>query len=144
MSRRHAPLGVALIEALVALALLAGVGGTLFVWMHQSLFQAAELESRNEATRRRLMLLEWGQASTLSERSYGSERLAGDLTVRWQTKTIEKPAMAQFPHGGALALHTLQRRLVEVELIDATGHRIERVAWIDLAVQRLPTEEEVR
>ncbi len=88
MKRRHS--GFGLLEAIVALALLAGTGLALLGWIQQSLQSATRL--RNAEQEARLLL----SAQTLVELINPAEQAAGSLeasglTITWQSQTVGPP-----------------------------------------------------
>lgn len=82
--------GFGLLEALVALVLLAGAGVALFTWMGSQLRTAAWLEDRREMMGLQRQALVWAQALNPAAQPQGEWR-EGDLRLRWRSELLEPP-----------------------------------------------------
>jgi general secretion pathway protein I len=87
---RHPHQGFGLLEAIVALALLAGTGMALFSWIQQNLDAASRL--RGHEQRAQLLLSAQALVETVNPMRTPSGQLdAGDLALTWQAEPIEPP-----------------------------------------------------
>lgn len=93
--RAQSDAGFGLLEAIVALAILAGTGAALFAWISQNLQAASRIEA--EQARVALQLAAQGLVASVNPFSEpeGSRRLGG-TTVRWQAKLVA-PLRASVP-----------------------------------------------
>lgn len=94
-SRRARGAGFGLLEAIVALAILAGSGAALFAWISQNLQAAARIEA--EQDRVALQLAAQGLVASVNPfaEPEGTRRL-GATTVSWRAKLVA-PLRASVP-----------------------------------------------
>jgi len=91
--------GFTLLEAIVALILLATIGMALFSWINTnfiSLYRIQQSQYRNEAIRNALAFI---KTINPLERPQGEETL-GVLTFRWQSEAAKLPKDGISPTGG--------------------------------------------
>ena len=82
--------GFGLLEAIVALALLAGTGIALFTWINQNLDAASRLRVHEQ--RAQLLLSAQALVETVNPMQARSGQLeAGDLALTWESEPIEPP-----------------------------------------------------
>lgn len=110
--KRSGVRGFGLLEAIVALVLLAATGGALFAWLAQTtrdFGRADEAQERAKLSLRALALLEAINPNTEPV----GERRVGDLTVSWRAELIEPvrtsvPTQAMQPVRWRVGLYRLQ------------------------------------
>jgi general secretion pathway protein I len=86
--RLHATAGFGLLEAIVALALLAGSGLALFSWIQQNMQAASRLKQHDLEAR--LMLSAQSLVETVNPMLQPQGAVvAGDLRVQWKSEAIE-------------------------------------------------------
>jgi general secretion pathway protein I len=82
--------GFGLLEAIVALTLLAGTGVALFTWINQNLDAASRLRVHEQ--RAQLLLSAQALVDTVNPMQAPTGQLeAGDLVLSWQAEAIEPP-----------------------------------------------------
>ena len=87
-ARLHATAGFGLLEAIVALALLAGSGLAMFSWIQQNMQAASRLKQHDQEAR--LMLSAQALIETVNPMLQPQGALeAGDLRAQWQAEAIE-------------------------------------------------------
>ena len=87
---RHLRAGFGLLEAIVALALLAGTGLALFTWINQNLDAASRLRLHEQ--RAQLLLSAQALVETVNPMQAGSGQLqAGELALTWESELLEPP-----------------------------------------------------
>lgn len=97
--RRGSQRGFGLLEALVALVLLASVGFSLLAWVHQNLDTAQRLRVHYEEQEARRMALEWIRPLNPMETPEG-EFKQGTLRFVWKaTQTGQIIAQTGYPAG---------------------------------------------
>lgn len=80
--------GFGLLEAIVALALLAGTGIALFTWINQNLDAASRLRAHEQ--RAQLLLSAQALVETVNPMKARTGQLeAGDLAVTWEAELLE-------------------------------------------------------
>lgn len=82
--------GFGLLEAIVALALLAGSGMALFSWIQQSLQSATRLRTAEQEARLLLTAQALIETVNPADQSQGSMEVSG-VTLRWQAEVVETP-----------------------------------------------------
>lgn len=82
--------GVALLEVVVALTLLAGTGLALFAWVHQSLETASRLARVDSEARIKLDALAWLESINPALEPAGARELAGRRLV-WRAQELAAP-----------------------------------------------------
>ena len=88
LHRRATERGFGLLETLVALAILASVGGLLFVWMNQTLETAARLRRSDDEAR--LVLNAHALLATVNPlRLPEGEREVAGVRIRWQATPVQ-------------------------------------------------------
>lgn len=93
--------GFSLLEAIVALTILAAVGMALFAAMHQSVQMVARAERSRVADSAMRNAMAWVETINPAETPRGEERL-GDVIMRWEAEPIEPPrdAMTGYLQAG--------------------------------------------
>ena len=95
-ARRQA--GFSLLEAIVALAILASVGMALFAAMNQSLGMVARAEMVRERESALRNAVAWMQVVNPAQQPQGEHEL-GDLLLRWTSEPVEPPRDASTGHA---------------------------------------------
>ena len=127
---RHLRAGFGLLEAIVALALLAGTGLALFTWINQNLDAASRLRVHEQ--RAQLLLSAQALVETVNPMQAGSGQLqAGELALTWESELLE-PSRAnatfnpEFPAGPwQVGLYRMQVRARDRKL----GTELEFEQW---------------
>lgn len=92
--------GFGLLEAIVALTLLAGAGMALFSWINVNLAQASRLQEVEAAIRAQNVALEWVEILNPALSPEGETELDKDLRIAWQSRPLTPRTMvAPFPGG---------------------------------------------
>lgn len=92
--------GFSLLEAIVALAILASVGMALFAAMNQSLSMVAKAEKVRERESALRNAVAWIQIVNPALQPRGEHEL-GDLLLRWTSEPVEQPRDATTGHAQA-------------------------------------------
>lgn len=92
--------GFSLLEAIVALAILASVGMALFAAMNQSLSMVARAEKVRERESALRNAVAWIQVVNPAQQPRGEHEL-GDLRLRWTSEPVEPPRDAATGHERA-------------------------------------------
>lgn len=98
MSGHRSP-GFGLLEAIVALALLAGAGMALFGWINTNLQHALKLRETEIASRLTTRATEWAWTINPAVDGQGELRL-GDSLLRWTTRPLTPRTSTQPFLGG--------------------------------------------
>lgn len=101
-----------MLEAIVALTILAAVGMALFAAMNQSVQMVARAERAREADSALRNALAWIETVNPAETPRGEQRL-GDITLRWTAEPIEPPrdAMTGYLQAGLYRVGLYRVRL---------------------------------
>ena len=106
--------GFSLLEAIVALTILATAGLALFAAMSQSVQMVARAENSRQADSAVRNALAWLHTVNPAETPRGEQRL-GDVTLRWTSEPIESPrdAMTGYLQAGLyqVGLYRMQLEL---------------------------------
>lgn len=137
--------GFGLLEAIVALAILAGAGLALFSWIGQTVIDVRRVEEAQ--ARAALQLTAMGLVANVNPFAEPKgERRVGALRVQWNSALIE-PLRYSLPFAGA-ASPRWQVGLYRLDVVgvdDAIGTRVEfsleQVGLNGLAVQPLRRED---
>lgn len=98
--------GFGLLEAIVSMALLSGVGLAVFSWINGNLAAVSRLHEYSEETRLRLLASEWGRTLNPAMQSRGEERLDGHVRIRWEARPLSPMVpIAPFPGGVSTPFH---------------------------------------
>ncbi len=101
--RRHpappAP-GFGLLEALVALVILATAGTATFAWINVNLDTVRRVRDREAEDRLREQLAAWAQTLNPAREPEGTAELAPGLPVRWTSRPVQALAPVQPLPGG--------------------------------------------
>jgi general secretion pathway protein I len=129
--RRHArQRGFSLIEAVVALTLIATLGATLFAWVANSLSALARVEQAAAEDAARLNVLAYMHTVNPMQRPQGSADF-GDLRIEWRTRALQPP-QDQIGQSGGVGLY--QVGLYETR-VTATRPG-ESATWLDMTLQQ--------
>ena len=82
--------GFSLLEAIVALAILASVGMALFAGINQSVQMVSRAENARQIDAALLNSLAWVETLNPAETPSGKQ-LLGDLEMRWSSQLLEEP-----------------------------------------------------
>lgn len=101
MASKHRQLGFSLLEAIVALTILAAVGMALFAAMNQSVQMVGRAERSRVADSALRNAMAWAETINPAETPRGEQRL-GDVSMRWNATPIEPPrdAMTGYLQAG--------------------------------------------
>ena len=104
--------GVALLEAIIALTLLAAGGLALFDWISANLQRASSLQQRAQAQPLQALALAWADTLNPATQPEGRQEIAPGVTVQWHSQQTSPRQMAAPLPGGIstpfeLALFTL-------------------------------------
>lgn len=106
--------GFGLLEAIVALALLSGLGLTVFAWINTNLAAVSRLRGYDDEARLRFLATEWALTLNPARRGRGEEKLDALTRVRWEARPIAPMTPgAPFP-GGTSTPYRLARYAVHV------------------------------
>ena len=86
--RLHVPHGFSLLEAIVALTILASAGLALFAAMSQSVQMVARAENARTADSAVRNAVAWMETVNPMQTPQGEQQL-GDVTLRWSAKLVE-------------------------------------------------------
>lgn len=115
-ARAHRQHGFSLLEAIVALTILATVGMALFAAMSQSTQMVARAEHARKVDSAVRNAAAWMQSVNPAETPQGQQQL-GDVTVRWSSQPIEpvRDSMTGFLQPGLyqVGLYRVHLELVE-------------------------------
>ncbi len=104
--------GFSLLEAIVAMAILAAAGMALFAAMSQSVQMAARAENAREADSAVRNALAWMETVNPAETPQGEQRWGG-LALRWHSELVEpaRDAMTGYHRAGLYQVGLYQVRL---------------------------------
>lgn len=134
--------GFGLLEAIVALALLSGLGLTVFSWINTNLSVISRLRGYDGETRLRFSLTEYALTLNPARRAQGEAMLDAQTRVRWESRALTPMTPgAPFP-GGVSTPYRLARYAVRVT---ASRAGLERPVTVDLVlvghVRQTPVKE---
>jgi general secretion pathway protein I len=122
--------GFGLLEAIVALALLTGLGLTVFAWINANLASVTRLRGYDEEVRLGFLAAEWARTVNPAQRGQGEVALDAVTRIRWESRLLGAMTTgAPFPGGTstpfrlgryAVRVHASRADLprpVEVELV---------------------------
>jgi type II secretory pathway pseudopilin PulG len=122
--RRRPPAGFGMLEAVVALALFALVGSTLFAWIDTNLDAASRLRQRDESQRDLQLAQAWVQTINPMARPAGNAEPEPGVRLRWQARALTPPtAVAPLPGGTATPFRVA---LYELDVTLSRGSGAER------------------
>lgn len=112
--------GFGLVEALVALALLAGTGMALFAWVNQNLETATRLRERERELQWRQLASAWLQTVDLTRLGDGAAQPVPGLKLRWHSRPLQ--ALTDVPPSLGGQQSAWQVQLVELQAeLEAEG-----------------------
>ena len=123
--RRRPQRGFTLLEAIVAMVLLAGVGMAVFGWINGNLFSLERVRDANARSAATLNALEYMTGVNPMLTPSGEASL-GAYRIRWSAE----PASAVWDR--AYAVHQVRLYMTRVAFIDAEGR-----AWFDVSLQQV-------
>ncbi len=88
--KRPGPPGFALLEAIVALAILAAVGMALFAAINQTVQMVSRAETAREADSALLNAVAWLETVNPAQQPEGTQQL-GDVELHWTSQPVEPP-----------------------------------------------------
>jgi HAMP domain-containing protein len=111
--RRHGVFGFGLLEALVALVLIAGVGFSLLAWVQQNLDTLQRLRQHYAEQEIRRQILDWAVALNPMERPQGELALGGTRLVWSSERQGDERPQSGYPAG--MGLHDVALFSVTIE-----------------------------
>lgn len=121
VSSRRRQAGFGMLEAIVALALFALVGGTLFAWINTNLEAASRLRQHDRAQRQMQMATAWLQTRNPLAEPSGEAQPEPGTQVRWRSRAIT-PLTAGAPlPGGTYSPFRLALYELDVTVSSADG-----------------------
>lgn len=133
--------GFGLLEALVALAILAGAGMALFAWIQQSVDSAVRLRAHAQRAQLQLAASDLIQSINPMAQPEG-EQVVGSLVLRWQARPLEPPRLnasfqPQYPGAWRLGLYA-----VDAQVDDrSTGTSVRFTQWQSGALRTQPASQ---
>ncbi|MCG5500815.1 type IV pilus modification PilV family protein [Ectothiorhodospira lacustris] len=136
----HRQTGFGLLEAIVALALLAGAGMALFAWINTNLALAHRLQQTEAMTQATTLGTAWAQALHLADHPRGEVTLDAGVFIRWDSRPLTPPTPVVPLPGGIrtpfeVALYAVTVAVHHPELPQAHRFTLQR-----LAIWREPVE----
>jgi general secretion pathway protein I len=128
LARRRSCAGFGLLEAIVALALLAGTGLALFDWIQQNLQSASRLRERERQLRLQLSAQQLIETVNPMKERNGSTAV-GPYTVRWEAVPLQDERRNAAPHRaevGAWRVGLYALKVHAVDRSDGTETRFEQ------------------
>jgi general secretion pathway protein I len=126
-SRQH---GFTLLEAIVALAIMAGVGAALFSWINTSLIALQRIEDANRRQEAMVNALQYLDSVNPMLRPVGDADLGG-YRIRWKAQIVE-PERDGVDYPVGLSLYRLALYRTRVEVVNAEGG-----AWFDFSLDQV-------
>lgn len=121
--------GFGLLEAIVALALLAGLGLSVFAWINSNLAAVSRLRGYDDETRLRFTATEWALTLNPALLGHGEAMLDEGTRIRWEARPLAPMTpVVPFP-GGVSTPFRLARYAVHVS---ASRSGLARPVEIDL------------
>lgn len=128
LSRRQR--GFTLLEAIVALVLIGGMGMALFGWINNTLLSLHRIQDANAVATAKLNVLEYMQTVNPMLRADGEADL-GACKLRWKAKAVTAlQDNAGYPRGIGLYQVALYATEVTVERADGS-------AWFEFALKQV-------
>lgn len=116
--------GFTLIEAIVALTLVASLGGALFLWINQSLNAINRIQAHYDELELRQNVAQWARTLNPMQKPTGKVRL-GELQIEWQSKAVTGLVdQMGFPAGTGLyqlALYDVSIKATQGKAADGTA-----------------------
>lgn len=124
-------LGFGLLEAIVALALLTGLGLTVFAWINTNLVAVSRLRGYDDEARLRFLVAEYALTLNPAVRDRGEETLDKRTKIRWEARPLAPMTPgAPFP-GGISTPFRLARYAVH---LSASRDGLARPVEVDLVL----------
>lgn len=131
---RRAQRGFSLLEAIVALAILASAGMVMFASMNQSVQMVQRAEASREADSALRNALAWMETVNPAQTPQG-EQVLGEVTLRWDSELVEpaRDAMTGYLQAGLYQVGLYRMRLE----LSRDGERmaqvdLRRVGWLQV------------
>ncbi len=128
--RRTRQRGFSLIEAVVAMTLIATLGATLFSWVASSVAALGRVEQAAAQDAARLNVLAFMQTVNPMQRPQGSADF-GDLRIEWRARAVQPP---QDQRGYPRGLGLYQVGLYETRIVATRPG--EPAPWLDMTLQQ--------
>lgn len=122
--------GFSLIEAVVAMTLIATLGATLFSWVASSISALGRVEQAAAQDAARLNVLAYMQTVNPMQRPQGSADF-GDLRIEWRARAVQPP---QDQRGYPRGLGLYQVGLYETRIVATRPG--EPGPWLDMTLQQ--------
>lgn len=109
--------GFSLLEMLVALVLLTGVGGAIYSLLNNQFVQLRRLDATQQYIEHQQYLLQWAQTLNPAKQPQGEQK-SGDYTIRWQSTVTTPPlSSAKLPTAGTQGLYQTDLYRVTISLV---------------------------
>lgn len=122
--------GFSLMEAIVAMVLIAGAGMALFAWINGSIASLASLQEANQRSDATVNILEYMDGVNPMMAPEGTATL-GSYSIRWRSEPVAPPVDGvNYPRGKSLYQLALYR--VDVSVLAEDGQR-----WFGLQLRQV-------
>jgi general secretion pathway protein I len=140
VNSRRSQSGFGILEAIVALALFALAGSSLFVWINTNIETASRMRQRDDEQRRMQLAVAWLQTRNPLVEPGGEAEIEPGIHVRWQARALTPLTPGAPLPGGTLTPFRLALYELAVT-VSAAGGGETRFTLRRVGVERdLPSE----
>ncbi len=115
--------GFSLLEAIVAMAIIASVGMALLAWTHNNLGLLTRISERQEAMQATRQAIAWLETVNIVRKPEG-EQVIGHLTIQWQSQPVEAERDGRNIFGVGVTPFRLGLYRTTVRVRDASGREL--------------------